>query len=350
VASLIRGTLRYALAELAALPGAAIVVEDRYSGVFKLDRVRPAMIADGLAELQVRWPNLPIVFCETRPLAEDWTYRYLASLRPEDRSPRDPLPGLTYSVTGPSFAWSARSSRTRCWVRTSRMVVTNPTPPTRLPNADHPAHPTSQVTERRAGVQSGEHEQRVEHRVKQLPTGEECSEQDGRNHLHTKIVRGVPLVVVVDPRGVAVDEQRAGSAGGVASRLTRVTVRGAVSPRGRVGSVSRSAKVSVGSCTTQTAGARRLLNGPNVMPTVGTKAEAVASTPAPETAAVLTVTAGGPLAASGSRDGSGSRHDVLGRSATCCLTGCLERPVGPAQPDVVTPGPSQSAQAIGLFR
>ena len=67
MASLIGGTLRYALAELAALPRAAVVVEDRYSGVFKLDRVRPAMIADGLAELQVRWPNLPIVFCETRP-------------------------------------------------------------------------------------------------------------------------------------------------------------------------------------------------------------------------------------------------------------------------------------------
>ena len=79
VASLINGTLRYALAELAALPRAALVVEDRYSGIFKLDRVRPAMIADGLAELQIRWPNVPIVFCETRPLAEEFTYRYLAA-------------------------------------------------------------------------------------------------------------------------------------------------------------------------------------------------------------------------------------------------------------------------------
>ncbi len=66
-------------AELAALPRAALVVEDRYSGIFKLDRVRPAMIAGGRAELQVRWPNVPIVFCETRPLAEEWTYRYLAA-------------------------------------------------------------------------------------------------------------------------------------------------------------------------------------------------------------------------------------------------------------------------------
>src|SRR6266705_57279 len=40
---------------------------------------RAALVADGLAELQVRWPNVPIVFCETRPLAEEWTYRFLAA-------------------------------------------------------------------------------------------------------------------------------------------------------------------------------------------------------------------------------------------------------------------------------
>ena len=79
VASLTGGKLRYALAELAALPRAAVVVEDRYSQVFKLARVRPALVADGLAELQVRWPNVPIVFCEARTLAEEWTYRFLAA-------------------------------------------------------------------------------------------------------------------------------------------------------------------------------------------------------------------------------------------------------------------------------
>jgi hypothetical protein len=79
VASLTGGKLRYALAELAALPRAAVVIEDRYSAIFKLDRIRPALVADGLAELQVRWPNIPIVFCETRKLAEEWTYRFLAA-------------------------------------------------------------------------------------------------------------------------------------------------------------------------------------------------------------------------------------------------------------------------------
>lgn len=79
VTSLTNGRLRYALGELSALPRAAIVVEDRYSQVFTLTRVRPAQVADALAELQVRWPTVPIVFCETRKLAEEWTYRYLAS-------------------------------------------------------------------------------------------------------------------------------------------------------------------------------------------------------------------------------------------------------------------------------
>ena len=77
--SLTSGRLRYALGELAALPRAAVVVEERYSQVYKLAHVRPAVVADGLAECQVRFPSVPIVFCETRRLAEEWTYRYLAA-------------------------------------------------------------------------------------------------------------------------------------------------------------------------------------------------------------------------------------------------------------------------------
>ncbi len=52
VSSLTSGRLRFALGELATLPRAAVVVEDRYSQVFTLERVRPATVADGLAELQ----------------------------------------------------------------------------------------------------------------------------------------------------------------------------------------------------------------------------------------------------------------------------------------------------------
>jgi hypothetical protein len=79
VSSLTSGKLRFQLAELASLPRAALVVEDRYSGVFKSQYARPAVVADGLAEVQVRWPGVPIVFCETRKLAQEWTYRFLAA-------------------------------------------------------------------------------------------------------------------------------------------------------------------------------------------------------------------------------------------------------------------------------
>ena len=79
VSSLTSGRLRFALGELSGLPRAAVVVEDRFSQVFAQQRVRPALVADGLAELQVRFPGVPIVFCETRALAEQWTYRFLAA-------------------------------------------------------------------------------------------------------------------------------------------------------------------------------------------------------------------------------------------------------------------------------
>jgi hypothetical protein len=77
--SLLSGKLRFALAELASLPRAAVVVEDRYSQVFKLPHTRPSVVADTLAETQIRYPSVPIIFAETRPFAEEWTYRYLAA-------------------------------------------------------------------------------------------------------------------------------------------------------------------------------------------------------------------------------------------------------------------------------
>lgn len=79
ISTLTSGRLRYALGELAALPRAAVVVEDRYSQIYKQAHVRPALVSDGLAECQVRWPTVPIVFMETRALAEEWAYRYLAA-------------------------------------------------------------------------------------------------------------------------------------------------------------------------------------------------------------------------------------------------------------------------------
>jgi ERCC4 domain len=79
ISSLTNGTLRFALAALAALPRAAVIVEERYSQVFAQSQVRPSVIADALAELQVRWPTVAIVFADNRKLAQEWTYRYLAA-------------------------------------------------------------------------------------------------------------------------------------------------------------------------------------------------------------------------------------------------------------------------------
>lgn len=81
VTSLTTGKLKFQLTELASIPRAAVVVEERYSQVFKLDHVRPSVVADGIAECQIRFPTVPIIFCETRKLAQEWTYRFLAAAR-----------------------------------------------------------------------------------------------------------------------------------------------------------------------------------------------------------------------------------------------------------------------------
>lgn len=69
--SLLSGKLTYALAELAALPRAAVVVEHKYSDLFKLPFATKASVPEALAEAQARFPTVPIVFCETRPLAQE---------------------------------------------------------------------------------------------------------------------------------------------------------------------------------------------------------------------------------------------------------------------------------------
>ena len=133
VASLTSGKLRYALAEMAALPRAAVVVEDGYSAISKLDRVRPALVADGLAEVQVRWLNVPIVFCEPRQLAEEWTYRFLAAARAWAETEEDALgrimPAAGQPATGePDLdhapaAPAPSTAEVRAWARAQGLLV-----------------------------------------------------------------------------------------------------------------------------------------------------------------------------------------------------------------------------------
>jgi ERCC4 domain len=76
---LVDGQLAFVLAELSALPRSALVIEDRYADLLANPHVRPGFLADQLAAITVRYPQVAIAFCDTRPLAEEWTYRYLAA-------------------------------------------------------------------------------------------------------------------------------------------------------------------------------------------------------------------------------------------------------------------------------
>ena len=77
--SLVGGSLNFQLSELATLPNGAVVVEERYSALLKVPRVEPGWLLEVVARLRVRYPSVPIVFTDSRKLAEEWTYRFLAA-------------------------------------------------------------------------------------------------------------------------------------------------------------------------------------------------------------------------------------------------------------------------------
>jgi len=83
--SLVDGSLGFAMAELAALPNAAVVVDGAYAQLFRLEHVTPGFVADLVARLAVRYPSVPVVFAGTRKLAEEWTYRFLGAALAEAR-------------------------------------------------------------------------------------------------------------------------------------------------------------------------------------------------------------------------------------------------------------------------
>lgn len=82
--SLNSGTIVFELSKLGQIPRAAVVIEDRYSTLVKHAYAPTGFLPDMLARVQVRYPEIPIVFAETRPLAEEWTFRYLGAAAAED--------------------------------------------------------------------------------------------------------------------------------------------------------------------------------------------------------------------------------------------------------------------------
>ncbi len=96
--SMVDGSLNYAMAELAAQPAAAVAVEERYGKLLDDKHTQPGWLLELVARLQVRYPAVPIVFADSRKLAEEYTYRYLAAAfvhhGPDDSPPGPSSPGV----------------------------------------------------------------------------------------------------------------------------------------------------------------------------------------------------------------------------------------------------------------
>ncbi len=104
-ASLSDGTLAFQMQRLSEVPAAAVVVEARYSALLNLEHVSGAWLADLLARLQLRYPEVPIAFADSRKFAEEWTYRYLAAALAE--APPEELGSLSSG----SFREDARAAK-----------------------------------------------------------------------------------------------------------------------------------------------------------------------------------------------------------------------------------------------
>ncbi len=121
--TLTTGKLRYLLAALADVGRAALVVEDRYSAVFKSRFVAPGVLAEGLAEAQVRFPSVPIVFCETRPLAQEWAYRFLGAAVAHHLDDDAALTRMASLPTAPLREVAPPPATVRAWARANGIEV-----------------------------------------------------------------------------------------------------------------------------------------------------------------------------------------------------------------------------------
>lgn len=141
-ATLTGGKGVYLFAALAAVPRAAVVVEDRYSAVFALKHVRPAVVLDKIAETQARFPTVPIIFAETRKLAQEWTYRFFTASLREGQLVQDSHPLLESLPAGELPPREPTTAEIRAWARASGYPVTvrGKLPP-EIVTAYHEAHP-----------------------------------------------------------------------------------------------------------------------------------------------------------------------------------------------------------------
>jgi len=118
VASLNDGSIDYAMADLARLPSAAVVVEAPYSKLIKHPYTPAGYLIDLVARVQVRHPSVPIVFLESRKLAEEWTFRFLRAALAHHAAPQLKLPeGLNLDKADPRAAKPRRKRNSKLGVR-----------------------------------------------------------------------------------------------------------------------------------------------------------------------------------------------------------------------------------------
>lgn len=73
------GRLKDLLGELAALPRAAVVVEDRVVGRVQAGPGAPSDRGRRAGRVPGPVAAVPVAFCETRPLAPEWTFQFLGA-------------------------------------------------------------------------------------------------------------------------------------------------------------------------------------------------------------------------------------------------------------------------------
>lgn len=90
VGAAVNGQLALAMAELATMPRAAVVIEGRLGKLLAAEqtRVRPGWLLNLTAALQAAYPNVPLLFAESGPLAADLAYRWMSACMSLRRSAR----------------------------------------------------------------------------------------------------------------------------------------------------------------------------------------------------------------------------------------------------------------------
>jgi hypothetical protein len=86
------GSLDLAMADLGSVPSAAVVVEASYSALLRHAHTPSGYLVDLVARVQVRHPSVPLVFLESRKLAEEWTFRFLRAAAAQHVAPSLELP------------------------------------------------------------------------------------------------------------------------------------------------------------------------------------------------------------------------------------------------------------------